>query len=473
MTIQEIRVPDIGDFDDVEIIEVLVAAGDTVTAEDSLITVESDKASMEIPAPASGTVKEMKVAVGDRISEGSVIMTLEVSEQKESGSDTSDGEDTAAEDEAGETPSPQPTPQPLQRGASPHTGQGAKDTSKSDEKVQTDTSANKQKSDPAPAAAKSSNSEISHEAFKKAYATPSVRKFARELGADLSKITGSGRKGRITQEDVKTYIKEMMSFGGNGQRGAPGVSGGMGIPPMPEIDFSQWGEVETIKLNRINKLTGEFLHRNWLHIPHVTQFDQADITELEAFRKQLNEEHKKTGEGTKTTPLVFIMKALVAGLKKFPRFNSSLEPGGENLIRKHYYHIGIAVDTPDGLVVPVIRDVDKKSLSELSEDLNIISAKARDKKLKPADMQGGCMSISSLGGIGGTKFTPIVNAPEVAILGVSRSDMQPVWNGKEFEPRLMLPLSLSYDHRVIDGADAARFTTYLSKLLSDIRRLLV
>lgn len=449
MTIQEIRVPDIGDFDSVEIIEVLVTAGDTIAAEDSLITVESDKASMEIPSPASGVIKEMKVAEGERISTGSIMLLLEVSEETETETAANTEQEPADSAEATEAEPPPPETQakPVQQ----------EETKQPVTKLEPTSSDNK----------------VSHEAFKRAYATPSVRKFARELGADLSKVNGSGRKGRITQEDVKTYIKEMMSFGGNGQRGAPAVSGGMGIPPMPEINFSQWGDVETIKLNRINKLTGEFLHRNWLHIPHVTQFDQADITEMEAFRKQLNDEHKKTGAGNKTTPLVFIMKALVAGLKKFPRFNTSLEPGGENLIQKHYFHIGIAVDTPDGLVVPVIRDVDKKSLSELSEDLSLISAKARDKKLKPADMQGGCISISSLGGIGGTQFTPIINAPEVAILGLSRSAMQPVWNGSEFEPRLMLPLSLSYDHRVIDGAEAARFTTYLSTLLADIRRLLV
>lgn len=451
MTIQEIRVPDIGDFDDVEIIEVLVKTGDTIAAEDSLITVESDKASMEIPAPASGVIKEMKVAEGERISTGSIILLLEVSEAETTAADAAQEPAEPAESAA---PAAATEPSPPEAQAKPAKQEVAKQAVTKPQPVPPDT-------------------KVSHEAFKKAYATPSVRKFARELGADLSRVNGTGRKGRITQEDVKTYIKEMMSFGGNGQRGAPAVSGGMGIPPMPEIDFSQWGEVETLKLNRINKLTGEFLHRNWLHIPHVTQFDQADITEMEAFRQQLNDEHKKTGAGHKTTPLVFIMKALVAGLKKFPRFNSSLEPGGENLIQKHYFHIGIAVDTPDGLVVPVIRDVDKKSLSELSEDLSTISAKARDKKLKPADMQGGCISISSLGGIGGTQFTPIINAPEVAILGLSRSAMQPVWNGSEFEPRLMLPLSLSYDHRVIDGAEAARFTTYLSTLLTDIRRLLV
>ncbi len=296
-----------------------------------------------------------------------------------------------------------------------------------------------------------------------------MRKFARELGVDLGKINGTGRKRRITQEDVKGYVKEMMRFGSP----APvATGGGSGIPRMPEIDFSQWGEVETLKLSRINKLTGEFLHRNWLNIPHVTQFDQADITDLEAFRKELNADQEKAG-GVKITPLVFIMKAVVAGLKAYPRFNTSLDPAGETLIQKKYYHIGIAVDTADGLVVPVIRDVDKKSLLQLSEELKEISAKAREKKLRPADMQGGCFSISSLGGIGGTKFTPIVNAPEVAILGVSKSDLQPVWNGTAFAPRLMLPLSLSYDHRVIDGAEGARFTTYLAKMLGDIRRLLV
>lgn len=438
MTIQEIRVPAIGDFNDVEIIEVLVAAGDTVTAEDSLITVESDKASMEIPTPQSGTVQEMKVTVGDRISEGSVIMTLAVSEPEEITTDATDNEHAAAESTTAT--------------------------------VQTNPSSTlSQPPDPAPTAVKNDDNKIVHEAFKKAHAAPSVRKFARELGADLSKITGSGRKGRITQEDVKSYIKERMSLGSNVQHGASAIE----IPPMPVTDFSQWGEVETLKLNRIRKLTGEFLHRNWLHIPHVTQFDQADITELEAFRQQLNAEQKDSGTGTRITLLVFIMKALVAGLKKFPRFNSSLEAGGERLIQKHYYHIGIAVDTPEGLMVPVIRDVDKKSLGELAEALEIVSRQARDQRLKLADMQGGCMSISSLGGIGGTQFTPIINAPEVAILGVSRSTMQPVWNGREFAPRLMLPLSLSYDHRVIDGADAARFTTWLGSVLSDIRRLLV
>ncbi|SEA13502.1 pyruvate dehydrogenase E2 component (dihydrolipoamide acetyltransferase) [Thiothrix caldifontis] len=426
MAIQEVLVPDIGSFKDVEIIEVLVSVGDTIAVEDSLITIESDKSSMEIPSPVAGVIKELKVKVGDRISEGSLMVVVEVGDAVAA---------VAAPVIAASVTKPEiAAPAPV---------------------VESKPAA------PAPATPKLD--------FSKAYATPSVRKFARELGADLNKVKGSGRKGRITQDDVKGFIKDVMSFGGMPSAAASGNT--LGVAPMPDIDFSQWGAVETVPLSRINKLTGEFLHRNWVHIPHVTQFDQADITDLEAFRKQLNEENAKSG--MKITPLVFIMKAVVAGLKAYPRFNSSLDAKGENLIRKSYYNIGVAVDTPDGLVVPVFRDVDKKSIMQLSEELKEMSAKARDKKLKPADMQGGCFSISSLGGIGGTKFTPIVNAPEVAILGVSKSDIQPIWNGTEFAPRLMLPLSLSYDHRVIDGADGARFTTYLAKMLGDIRRLLV
>ena len=425
MAIQEIFVPDIGSFKNVEVIEVLVKVGDSVQVEDSLITIESDKATMEIPSSAAGVVKELQIKVGDRVSEGSLILLLEANEEPPAVSPPS------------QPSQPLPPVQPSVPAVSPT--------------AVVEVEANQMD-------------------FSKVYATPSVRKFARELGADLNKVKGSGRKGRITQEDVKAYIKEALSIGG--VTGQAAVSGNvLGVAPMPDIDFSQWGSIESLPLSRINKLTGEFLHRNWVHIPHVTQFDQADITDLEAFRKQLNDENTKAG--VKITPLVFIMKAVVAGLKAYPRFNSSLDVKGENLIRKHYYHIGVAVDTPDGLVVPVIRDVDKKSIMDLSLELKELSAKAREKKLKPADMQGGCFSISSLGGIGGTKFTPIVNAPEVAILGVSKSDMQPVWDGKAFAPRLMLPLSLSYDHRVIDGADGARFTTYLAKMLGDIRRLLV
>ncbi|MCW8851400.1 MAG: 2-oxo acid dehydrogenase subunit E2, partial [Gammaproteobacteria bacterium] len=303
---------------------------------------------------------------------------------------------------------------------------------------------------------------IDEEGFKKAHASPSVRKFARELGADLSQMSGSGNKGRILKEDVKAWVKQTLE---------KGTGGSLGVEPMPEIDFSQFGDIEIQELTRINKLTGKFLHRNWVTIPHVTQFDEADITELEKFRKQLNEENQK--DGTRVTVLVFLMKALVSALKEFPRFNSSLDHTGENLILKQYINIGVAMDTPDGLVVPVIRECDRKSLIELAQELTETSQRARAKKLSPSDMQGGSISISSLGGIGGTSFTPIVNAPEVAILGVSRSAMKPVYKDGEFEARLMLPLSLSYDHRVIDGADGARFTSYLSRVLSDTRRLLL
>lgn len=434
MAIQEVRVPDIGDFKEVEIIEVLVKVGDSIQAEDSLITVESDKASMEIPSPLAGTVKELRVQQGDRVSKGSLILSLETVTN----------------------PAKPPPALVLNSG---------KSNLPPEPRVTTPSSIS-------PVAKRPTlPSVIDHDAFKKAYATPSVRKFARELGVDLSRVVGTGRKQRITQEDVKSYIKDVMGFGLQANNIAT-VNSGMGIPRMPEIDFSQWGEVETVRLNRISKLTGEFLHRNWLNVPHVTQFDQADITDLEAFRQELNLEQEKI-KASKITPLVFIMKAVVAGLKAYPRFNSSLDPAGEMLIQKKYYHLGIAVDTPDGLVVPIIRDVDKKSLLQLSDDLKEVSTKARERRLKPADLQGGCFSISSLGGIGGTQFTPIINAPDVAILGVSKSNMQPIWNGKEFVPRLMLPLSLSYDHRVIDGADGARFTTFLAKMLSDIRRLLV
>lgn len=438
MAIQEVRVPDIGDFKEVEIIEVLVKVGDSIQAEDSLIAVESDKASMEIPAPAAGTVKELRVQQGDRVSKGSLILTLELQTQVEK--------------------KPPVASNLINSPVSAGTHLDPFDL-KANLAVST------------PKTPTQAKTVVDHEAFKKAYATPSVRKFARELGVDLSRVEGSGRNQRITQEDVKGYIKDVMGLGLPAKNAATAHSG-LGIPRMPEIDFSQWGEVDTIRLNRINKLTGEFLHRNWLNVPHVTQFDQADITELEAFRQELNLEQEKI-KAPKITPLVFIMKAVVAGLKAYPRFNTSLDPSGEMLIQKKYYHIGIAVDTPDGLVVPIIRDVDKKSLLQLTDDLKEISAKARERRLKPADLQGGCFSISSLGGIGGTKFTPIINAPDVAILGISKSAMKPIWNGQEFSPRLMLPLSLSYDHRVIDGADGARFTTFLAKMLGDIRRLLV
>ncbi len=423
----EVFVPDIGDFDDVEVIEVLVSEGDTISVEDSLITVESDKATMEIPSSHAGVVAKVKVNVGDRVAEGSLVLLLEAS-------DTAPAEPAAVPEEKTQQEAP----------AAP-------------------SSPEKPTAPKIPARKPSPTINIDHENFKLAHASPSVRKFARELGVDLTRVKGSGNKNRILKDDVQNYVKQAL------KEPAGGTS--LGVEPMPEIDFSQWGEIESKKLSKINILTGKFLHRNWVNIPHVTQFDEADITELEAFRKKSNIEY--ADKGIKITMLSFMMKAVVAGLKEFPRFNSSLDASGEALIQKNYYHIGIAVATPDGLVVPVIRDVDQKSLSDLATELREVSVKARDKKLKPSEMQGGCFTISSLGGIGGTSFTPIVNAPEVAILGVSRSKMQPVWNGSDFEPRLICPLSLSYDHRVIDGAQGAAFTAFLNRVLSDVRYLLM
>ncbi len=431
----EVFVPDIGDFDDVEVIEVLVAEGDHINEEDSLITVESDKATMEIPSSHSGTVAKIKVKVGDRVSEGSLVLLLDADSAAE-----------PAKEEAVEAPS----------ASAPE--QKAAPAAKAPEKA-----AVPEKLAVPPAKRPPPTLNIDHDNFKRAHASPAVRKFARELGVDLSRISGTGRNGRILKENVQDYVKQALK--------APSSGASLGVEPMPEIDFSQWGDIETSKLSKINILTGKFLHRNWVNIPHVTQFDEADITELEAFRKKSHQEY--ADKGVKFTMVSFLMKAVVAALKEFPRFNSSLDASGEALILKKYYHIGIAVATPDGLVVPVIRDVDKKSLTELATELREVSGKARDKKLKPSEMQGGCFTISSLGGIGGTSFTPIVNAPEVAILGVSRSRMQPVWNGSELEPRLMCPLSLSYDHRVIDGAEGAAFSTFLSRVLSDVRYLLM
>ncbi len=439
--IKDILVPDIGDFEGVEVIEIMVSPGDALAVEDPIVSLESDKAAMEIPSPEAGVVKEVKVSIGDKVSQGDALISMEVS----AAADASEADDTPAAD-AAQTEAPAQTP------AAPAA------------EVETAPA-------PAPAAPRTPPlpaETIDNMAFSKAHASPSVRKFARELGADLSQIQGSGRKGRILKEDVKAFVKKAMTSGN--------TSAGLGVAPMPEIDFSQFGETEIQPLTKINKLTGQFLHRNWVTVPHVTQFDEADVTELEAFRKQLNAENKDSG--VKVTMLAFLMKALVSALKEFPRFNSSLDNSGENLILKKYIHIGVAMDTPAGLVVPVIRDCDRKSLTELAEEVVATSVRAREKKLSPADMQGGSISISSLGGIGGTAFTPIVNSPEVAILGVSRAQMKPVYqqNDKgegEFVPRLILPLSLSYDHRVIDGADGARFTTFLSKVLSDTRRLLL
>jgi pyruvate dehydrogenase E2 component (dihydrolipoamide acetyltransferase) len=431
-SVQDLLVPDIGDFKDVEIIEIFIKAGDVIEAESSLITLESDKATMEVPASFGGTIQEVLVKVGDRVSEGSAVAKVLT---------------------AGSAPAPAPTAAPppapvAERPAAPAPAAALAVAA------------------PTPAAP------VNEAEFRKAHASPSIRKFARELGVDLSKVSGSGRKGRITRDDVQGYVKQAVQTAEAGvASAAPATASGSGIPQMPEVDFSKFGPIETQALSRIKKLTGKNLHRVWLNVPAVTHHDEADITDLEAFRKALKDEAAK--QGVRITLLAFIMKALAANLQKFPTFNASLSPDGATLILKQYFNIGVAVDTPNGLVVPVVRDVDQKSVYALANDLGTLSAKARDGKLSSADMQGGCMTISSLGGIGGTAFTPIVNAPEVAILGLTRSRMQPIWNGKEFVPRLMQPLDLSYDHRVIDGAEAARFVASLCTYLSDIRRVLL
>jgi pyruvate dehydrogenase E2 component (dihydrolipoamide acetyltransferase) len=428
----EVRVPDIGDFKDVDVIAVMVAAGDRVNAEDPLITLESDKATMDVPAPSAGVVRELKIKAGDKVSEGSLILTLQPSEVR--APPVSPGEPTQlAKPTAAPTATTPPTPEPARPSTSPTAAFAA---------------------------------EVDESAFRKAHASPTVRRFARELGVDLGRVNGSGPKGRILKEDVQAFVKGALAHPGTGVTGV-----GIALPEMPTIDFSKFGETELQPLSRIKKISGPHLHRSWIGIPHVTQHDEADITELEQFRQQLKEEAQR--RNVRVTLIAFLMKASVAALKEFPQFNASLDAKGENLIIKKYYHIGIAVDTPDGLVVPVIRDVDRKGIFDLAAELGSVSNKARDKKLTPTDLQGSCFSISSLGGIGGTAFTPIVNAPEVAILGVSRARMQPVYRGDTFVPRLILPLSLSYDHRVIDGAQAARFTTYLCQILDDVRRLLL
>jgi pyruvate dehydrogenase E2 component (dihydrolipoamide acetyltransferase) len=411
------KVPDIGDFHGVPVIEVMVKVGDQVTEGQGLVTLESDKATMEVPSPAAGTVKSIKVKVSDSVSEGDVIAEIE-----------------AASGAAAPAPAAPPPPAP------------------------------------APAPPPVSFDADSVLPGKVPYASPVVRAFARELGVDLQQVTGSARGGRITREDVQQFVKSALS---GGVRGGATTAGGAGLSllPWPQIDFSKFGETETRALSRIKKLSGANLARNWAMIPHVTQFEDADITDLEALRKTLNKENEKAG--IKVTLLAFLIKACVACLQKYPDFNASLDASGENLVLKHYFHIGFAADTPNGLVVPVIRDCDRKGVLEIAQEMSALARKAREGKLSPAEMSGGCFSISSLGGIGGTLFTPIINAPEVAILGVSRSAMRPVWNGKEFTPRLILPLSLSYDHRVTDGAAAARFTTFLSQLLADLRRALL
>jgi len=443
MSTIEVKVPDIGDFTDVPVIEVLVKPGDTVKAEDSLVTLESDKATMDVPAPAAGVIKSLGVKVGDKVSEGHLILTLE---------EAAGAAAPAQAEPAAKAAQPTTPPSAPAAGAPP----------------KPPTAAPAAPAPPAQATVAPS-APIDDAAFRKAHASPSVRAHARALGVDLSQIKGTGPIGRILQQDLENYVKQVMS----GAKVASAVAGAggaaLGLLPWPQIDFTKFGPVETRPLSRIKKIAGANLHRNWVLIPHVTNHDDADITELEAFRVQLNKENEKAG--IKVTLLAFLIKACVWALKKFPEFNASLD--GENLVLKQYYHIGFAADTPNGLVVPVIRNADQKGVLAIAAEMGELSAKAREGKLGPADMQGGCFSISSLGGIGGTYFTPIINAPEVAILGVCRSSTRPVWDGKQFAPRLILPLSLSWDHRVIDGAAAARFNSYLASLLADMRRTML
>lgn len=446
----EVKVPDIGDFKEVEVIELLVKPGDTVQAEQSLITVESDKASMEIPSSAAGVVKELKVKLGDKVAEGSLVLLLQVSD-------------------AGSAPAPAPAPASSPAATAAPASAPATSTSNAALAVGSGTLASTANAVPATTASADSATAAASNG-QKPHASPSVRKFARELGVDLVRVSGSGPKGRILIEDVQGFVKGVMASGAT----APAASGGgaaLGLLPWPSLDFSKFGDTSLEPLSRIKKISGPNLHRNWVMIPHVTQFDQADITELEEFRKSANESLAKSG--VKLTMLAFVIKASVSALKKYPAFNASLDAGGENLILKHFYNIGFAADTPNGLVVPVIKNADQKGLSHIAKEMGELSAQAREGKLKPADMQGATFTISSLGGIGGTSFTPIINAPEVAILGLSKSEIKPVWDGKAFAPRLMLPMSLSYDHRVIDGALGARFTVYLGEVLADMRKTLL
>ena len=443
----EVRVPDIGDFADVPVIEVFVKPGDVVKVDDALVTLESDKATMDVPSTVAGTVRSVLVKVGDKVAEGSPVVVI---------------------DAAGAPPSPQPSPASGRGSAAPAAAPAGPAPAGRPSATAPAPQPRPAEAGPTPTAAP-----VDEQAFRVAHASPSVRMKARELGVDISKVPGTGPKGRILAEDVRAYVKKVLT--GLAAPGAPAgggaISGGgeLNLIPWPKVDFAKFGPVEAKPLSRIKKLSGANLARNWVMIPHVTQFDEADITDLEALRVALNKENEKSG--VKLTMLAFLIKASVAALKKFPDFNASLD--GDNLVMKQYFHIGFAADTPNGLVVPVLKNADQKGVLQIAKEMGELSAKAREGKLGPADMQGGCFSISSLGGIGGTAFTPIINAPEVAILGVSKSAMKPVWDGKAFAPRLMVPLSLSYDHRVIDGASAARFTAYLAQLLADMRRAML
>ncbi|HHF3621804.1 pyruvate dehydrogenase complex dihydrolipoyllysine-residue acetyltransferase [Haemophilus influenzae] len=448
--IVEVNVPDIGG-DEVNVTEIMVAVGDTITEEQSLITVEGDKASMEVPAPFGGVVKEILVKSGDKVSTGSLIMRFEVL-----GAAPAESASASASTSAPQAAAPATTAQAPQAAAPDTTAQAAQSNNNvsglSQEQVEASTGY--------------------------AHATPVIRRLAREFGVNLDKVKGTGRKGRIVKEDIEAYVKTAVKAyesGATAQATGNGVANGagLGLLPWPKVDFSKFGEIEEVELSRINKISGANLHRNWVIIPHVTHFDKADITDLEAFRKEQNALAEKQKLGVKITPVVFIMKAVAKALEAYPRFNSSITEDAQRLILKKYINIGVAVDTPNGLVVPVFKNVNKKGIIELSRELMEVSKKAREGKLTASDMQGGCFTISSLGGIGTTHFAPIVNAPEVAILGVSKSSMEPVWNGKEFAPRLILPMSLSFDHRVIDGADGARFISYLGSVLADLRRLVM
>src|SRR5262245_14206134 len=447
--IREVSVPDIGDFKEVDVIEILVKPGDAVQAEQSLITLESDKATMEIPSPANGVVKEVRVKVGDKVSEGTAILSLEAAEAAAAKAAAAERPAPAlaapaAQSESAERPTPALAQPAAARAAAPP---------------------------PAPAAPRAPPvaAEPSTEpAGFKPHASPSVRKFARELGVDLAKVKGSGPKNRIGIADVQAYVKGVVAHG-PAPTAATAAGAGLSLLPWPQVDFAKFGPIDPQPLSRIKKISGANLHRNWVMIPHVTNNDEADITDLEALRVQLNKENEKSG--IRVTMLAFLVKACVAALKKYPEVNSSLD--GDNLVFKRYYHVGFAADTPNGLVVPVIKEADKKGVLDIAKETSELAKQAREGKLKPTDMQGGTFSISSLGGIGGTSFSPIINAPEVAILGVSRSVLKPTWDGKQFIPRLILPLSLSYDHRVIDGAAAARFNAYLAQLLADFRRVML
>lgn len=472
--IVEIHVPDIGDFDGIPVIEVLVGIGDSVEAETPLVTLESDKATMDVPSPQAGTITELKVSVGDTVSQGSLIALLRTDSPSNTQPVAAPAEQRAEAEPA--TPPEHDEKEPAQALANAATSAQEDDSlSPADELMKRFHSS---APDPrAPLHRPAPTAGLSTDAARQAsHATPSLRRFARELGVDLARVNGSGRKGRILREDVIGFVKGALvapatTASGQASPGGSTMGMGIGIPPIPEVDFSRFGDIEQQQLSRIKRISGPFLHRAWLNIPHVTHHDEVDITELEAFRKSLADEAQR--RGVRVTALTFIMKAVASALAAFPTVNSSLSSDGQSLFLKKYFHIGIAVDTPNGLVVPVFRDVDQKGIFELAEEMAEVSTRARDGKLKAEELQGGCMSISSLGGIGGTAFTPIVNAPEVAILGVARAKMQPVWDGSSFVPRLMLPLDLSYDHRVIDGAQGARFVAHLGGLLTDLRRLML